>query len=404
MVAKAPRPLDGVRVLDLTHVMAGPYTTMFMAMNGAEVIRIERKEGEIARRLLIDTPDGRRVDATNAYLNRGKKAITLNLQTEEGRTLFLDLVRISDVVIENFTARTMQRLGLGYDVLREANPRIIYTSLSGFGHDDVFDGPYVDRPAFNMIAQAMSGIMDITGNLDGPPTPTGVAVGDLVAGIFALSGTLLALRHRERTGVGQHVDVALYDSLASFSQRAVLRAFLTGDVPTRGRDNRENPQGPFRVKDGYVVMVTMGDAMWSRLCDLIGRPDLRDDPRFNPDTSRGRRFDDVIRPMLEEWAKGMTRDEVVRQFLAADLPAAPVQNAADLLHCPQLRARQMVYEVDEPKRGRMAYTGNPIKLSDVPDLELSPASFLGEDSEQVLAELLGLAGDDIEQLRRRNVL
>jgi crotonobetainyl-CoA:carnitine CoA-transferase CaiB-like acyl-CoA transferase len=400
----APRPLDGVRVLDLTHVMAGPYTTMFMAMNGAEVIKIERREGEIARRLLIETPEGRRVDATIAYLNRGKKAITLNLQSAEGRALFLDLVRISDVVVENFTARTMQRLGLGYDVLREANPRIVYTSLSGFGHDDVYEGPYVDRPAFNMIAQAMSGIMDITGELERPPVPTGVAIGDLAAGIFALSGTLLALRHRERTGVGQHVDVALYDSLVSFSQRAVLRTFLTGDVPTRGRDNRENPQGPFKVKDGYVAIVTMGDPMWERLCNLIGRPDLRDDPRFNPDTARGRRFDDVIRPLLEAWAKDMTRDEVVRRFLEVDLPAAPVQNAGDLLGCPQLRSRRMVYEVDDPQRGRLAYTGNPIKLSNVPDVEPAPAAALGEDTEQVLGELLGLGRDDIERLRERNVL
>lgn len=403
-MSQVVRPLDGIRVLDLTHVMAGPFTTMLMAMNGAEVIKIERPDGEIARRLLIDAADGRRVDATIAYLNRGKHAVTLNLQTEEGRALFLDLVHISDVVIENFTPRTMHKLGLDYEILRDANPRIIYTSLSGYGHDDIYPGPYVDRPAFNMIAQAMSGIMDITGELDRPPAATGVAIGDLAAGIYALCGTLLALRHRETTGEGQRVDVSLYDSLVSFSQRAVLRSFLTGEVPTRGRDNRENPQGPIKVKDGYVAIVTMGYPMWSQLCDLIGRPDLRDDPTMNPDTARGRRFDDFLRPLLEDWAKDMTREEVVQRFLAAGLPAAPVQNAGDLLRCPQLRSRRMINEVDDPARGRMVYTGNPMKLSKVPDDEPAPASMLGADTESVLKTLLGIDAHRLEALRAKHVV
>jgi formyl-CoA transferase len=375
-----------------------------MAHNGAEVIRIERPDGEIARRLLIDTPDGRKVDATHAYINRGKQAITLDLRSDEGKAIFEKLVRISDVVIENFTPRTMRKLGLGYEALREINPRIVYTSLSGFGHDDIYPGPYVDRPAFNMIAQAMSGIMDITGEKDGPPVAAGVAVGDLVAGILALSGTLLALRHRDATGVGQHVDIALYDALASFSQRALLRGFLTGETPTRGRENRENPQGPFKVKDGYVVVVTMGDPMWARLCAVIGRPDLRDDPRFNPDTARGQRFDDELRPILEEWARDKTREEVVALFLAADLPVAPVQDAADLRACAHLRARRMVYEVDDPARGRMLYTGIPIKLSQVAEEDLPAAPALGADTAAVLSRLLGLGEDHLSSLRERRVV
>jgi CoA:oxalate CoA-transferase len=404
MAPHASRPLAGVRVLDLTHVMAGPYATFFMALNGADVIRVERPEGEIARRLIIEAADGRKVDATYAYLNRGKQTITLDLRNPEGKAMFLDLVRISDVVIENFTARTMKKLGLDYPALREANPRIVYTSLSGFGHDDIHPGPYTDRPAFNMIAQAMSGIMDITGERDGPPIAAGVAVGDLVSGILALSGTLLALRHRDLTGEGQHVDIALYDALASFSQRAVLRGFLTGETPTRGRESRENPQGPFKVKDGYVVIVTMGDPMWARLCDVIGRPDLRDHPRFNPDTARGQLFDDQLRPILEDWARDRTRAEVVDLFLAADLPVAPVQNAADLLHCPQLRARRMITEVDDPVRGRMVYTGNPIKLSNVPEHDPHPAPLLGADTEAVLASLLGVSREQLDALRRRAVI
>lgn len=399
MGAATPLPLQGIRVLDLTHVMAGPYATMFMAWNGAEVIRVERPEGEIARRLLIQAPDGRKVDATHAYINRGKENITLDLRNSEGKALFKELVRVSDVVIENFTAHTMGKLGLDYPVLRELNPKIVYTSISGFGHDDRYPGPYVDRPAFNMIAQAMSGIMDITGELDGPPIAAGVAVGDYVSGMLALSGTLLALRQRDMTGLGQHVDIALYDALASFSQRALLRGFLTGDTPTRGRESRENPQGPFRVKDGFVVVVTMGDPMWGRLCEVIGRPDLREHPRYNPDTARGHLFDDELRPMLEAWGRDRTREEVVQILLAADIPVASVQNAADLLGCPQLQARRMVYEVDEPERGRMVYTGNPIKLSQVPDEIPPPATALGADTEAVLSRVLGMGKDQVASLR-----
>lgn len=392
-------PLQGIRVLDLTHVIAGPYATLLMALNGAEVIRVERPEGEIGRRLLIATPDGRKVDATHAYINRGKENIAIDLRHSEGKALFKQLVLKSDVVIENFTAHTMKKLGFDYPMLRQINPRIVYTSISGFGHDDRYPGPYVDRPAFNMIAQAMSGLMDITGEVDGPPIAAGVAVGDYVGGMLALSGTLMALRQREMSGEGQHVDISLYDALTSFSQRAMLRGFLTGHTPTRGDESRENPQGPFKVKDGYVVVVTMGDPMWGRLCQAIGRPDLQHHAEYNPDTARGRLFDDELRPLLEEWARDKTRDEVVAILHEYNVPIAAVQNAADLVTCPQLRARRMVYEVDEPARGRMVYTGNPIKMSAVPDEMPSPATGIGAETEAVLSRVLGMGPEQFALLR-----
>lgn len=405
MTMATVRPLEGVRILDLTHVLAGPYATLFLAQAGAEIIKIERPGvGELSRRHLVQAADGRTVDHTMAYLNRGKKGLTLDLRSDEGRQIFLDLVAVSDVVVENFTPRTMRRLGLDYETLAEVNPRLIYTSVSGFGHDDVYQGPYTERPAFNLIAQAMGGTMDITGELGGPPVPTGVALGDLVAGVFAVSGTLMALRHRDVTGLGQHVDIAMYDTLASFSQRALLRYHLTGDLPTRGRDSRENPMGAFEVADGFVVMTTMGDAMWERLCGLLGRPDLLDDPDLTPDTARGFRYETVVRPILEEWARERTRDEVVELFRGADLPAAPVQSVDDLLQCPQLRARRMVYEVDDPTRGRLAFTGNPIKLSRLPEEEPASAPALGEHTDEVLAKLLDLDADRLAALRAGHVI
>jgi CoA:oxalate CoA-transferase len=400
-----PKPLEGLRILDLTHVLAGPYCTLFMALNGAEVIKIETPEGgEMARRLLMQARDGRIVDAALAYQNRGKQSLTLNLRSEEGRALFLDLVRISDVVVENFSATTMKRLGLDYAALRQVNPRIVYTSISGFGHDDILPGPYVDRPAFNLIAQAMGGIMDISGELDGPPIVCGVPLGDLTAGIFGLSGTLLALRQREMTGEGQHVDVAMYDALASYSQRLVTRYYLTGEVPTRGRDNRENPQGIFKAKDGYVAITVMGDAMWARFCAMLGRPEMRDEPAMNPDTARGKLYDSVLQPMLEAWASEMTREEVLESFRAADLPCAPVQDTHDLLNCPHLKARNMIVEVDDPVRGRIAYTGNPIKLSGMPEEQPSHAPTLGQDTDAILSRLLGLDAARLEALHARKII
>ncbi|MGV3652514.1 MAG: CaiB/BaiF CoA transferase family protein [Devosia sp.] len=399
------RPLDGIRVLDLSHVLAGPYMTLFLVQNGAEVIKIENPAGgDMARRLIARSTDGRDIDHVAAYLNRGKKGLALNLRSDEGKAIFRDLVAKSDIVVENFTPATLKRLGFGYEELKAINPAIIYTSLSGFGHDDIYPSPMMHRPAFNLIAQAMGGIMDITGEADGPPIPTGVALGDLVAGIFALSGTLLALQHRTRTGVGQHVDISMYDCLASFSQRAVLRTYLTGDVPTRGRDSRENPLGSFKVKDGYVVMTLMGAPMWQRFCAMIDRQDLLDHPDLNPDAARGARFDTVLRPLLEEWAEDKTRDDVVALFSAADLPAAPVQDAADLLACEQLRARRMIEEVDDPARGPMVYTGNPIKLSNMREEVPSPAPVLGQDTESVLEGLLGLSADRIAALRQSGTL
>jgi crotonobetainyl-CoA:carnitine CoA-transferase CaiB-like acyl-CoA transferase len=330
--------------------------------------------------------------------------MTLNLRTDEGKEVFRDLVRNSDVLVENFTAHAMDRLGLGYADLKEINPRLIYASLSGFGHDDLYEGPYSERPAFNLIAQAMSGIMDITGELGGPPIPTGVAMGDLVAGVFTLSGILLALRMRETTQRGQHVDISMYDCLTSFSQRAIQRTYLTGEVPTRGDDQRDTPQGPFKVKDGYIVMSAMGDAMWDRLCTMIGHPEIKDDPRFNPEHARGRAFDDEIKPILEEWAQDKTRDEVVDLFTASHLPAASVQNSRDLLECPQLEARNMIQRIDDPNYGAIVVTGNPIKLSALREAPFRPAPLLGEHTAEILNEVLKLSPVEIEDLRAKGAV
>lgn len=399
------RPLEGVRVLDLAHVLAGPYCTMLMALSGAEVIKIEPpRVGELFRRHTVMAKDGREVADDIAFLHRNKQAITLNLRAEKGRAIFKRLVEKADVVAENFTPQTMNRLGLGYAVLRQINPGLVYTSISGFGHDDIYQSPYVDRPAFNTIAQAMGGLMDITGEPGRRPIDSGVSLGDLIPAVFALAGTLMALRMRDLTGLGQHVDIAMCDCIASFSQIAVLENYLTGVLPTRHTPMRGNPRGTFKVKDGYVVMTTMGDAMWERLSGLVGRPDLLADPRLLTDKDRGACYESVIVPMLEDWAKDMTRAEVVDAFIAADLPAGPVQSAADLLDCPHMKARRMVLEYDDPNEGHLVLTGNPLKFSAVPETAPTPAPRLGQDTEAVLRGLLGLSDGDLVTLREEQVI
>ena len=399
------QPLEGVRVLDLAHVLAGPYCTMLMALSGAEVIKIEPPQvGDMFRRHTVIAKDGREVADDIAFLHRNKKAITLNLRAEKGKAIFKRLAEKADVVVENFTPQTMNRLGLGYAALREVNSGLIYTSISGFGHGDIYQSPYLQRPAFNTIAQAMGGLMDISGEPGRPPIAAGVSLGDLIPAVFALAGTVMALRMRDLTGIGQHVDIAMVDCIASFCQIPVLEYYLTGVLPTRDTPMRGNPRGSFKVKDGYVVMTTVGDAMWERLCRLVGRPDLTADPRLTNDKDRGSCYDSVIVPILENWAKDMTRAQVVDAFLAADLAAGPVQSAADLLECPHMKARKMVVDYDDPNEGHLVLTGNPFKLSAVPETVPTPAPRLGQDTEAVLRGLLGLSDSDLVDLREEQVI
>jgi crotonobetainyl-CoA:carnitine CoA-transferase CaiB-like acyl-CoA transferase len=398
------QPLQGIRVLDLSHVLAGPYCTMLMALNGAEVIKVEPLQGELFRHHTLVANDGRIVASEIVYLHRNKEAITLDLHTEKGKALLKRMVKKSDVLVENFSPSTMKRLGLGYDVLREINPRLVYTSISGYGHDDILESPWCHRPAFNTVAQGVGGLMDNTGEPGRPPISSGVSLGDFVPAVFALSGTLMALRMRDHTGHGQHVDIAMADCIASLSQMAVLETYLTGVVPNRDNQLRANPKGSFRVKDGYVTMTTIGDAMWERLCRLMGHPELISDPRFATDKDRGAQYETVIEPMLIEWGKDLTRVEAVDAFTASKLAAGPVQSAADLLDCPHMKARNMVVAFHDPNAGPLMLTGNPIKFSSVPESVPMPAPRLGQDSEAVLRRILGLSEVEVLELRRGQVI
>lgn len=399
-------PLKGLRVLDLTHVVAGPYCTMLMADLGAEVIKIERPgTGEMARSLgpFVTNQRGEKASGSLLRLSRNKKGVTLDLQKRQGKAIFKALVKISDIVIENFVPGTMDKLELGYPVLKEINPRIIYASISGYGHKDLYPGPYVDRPSFNLIAQAMGGLMEITGEKDGPPQECGASVGDIFPGALTLVGILLALRIREATGAGQYVDTSMYDSMISLNERAIMNYELTGVIPTRGGEALLMPHGAFKANDGYVVIAVFTPDHWLGICKAIGREDLAADPNLKTGIDRAGKAA-FLRPIIEEWTSKRSKKEVTEILLAAGTPTGPVQNAKDILGCPHARARNMIYEIDDPVAGKIRMAGNPLKLSMVADPPRNPPPRLGQHTREILADLLKFDSAEIDALEQDKVI
>ena len=403
---KVIAPLEGIRVLDLTHVVAGPYCTVLLADAGAEVIKIERPgAGEMARSLgpFVTNARGEKASGTFLRLSRNKKGFSLDLRKAEGKKIFKELVKIADVVVENFVPGVMERLELGYPMLKETNPRIIYASISGFGHVDIYPGPYVDRPSFNMIAQAMGGLMEITGEADGPPFDCGASVGDIFPGVLTAFGILLALRIRETTGFGQHIDTSMYDAMISLNERAILNYYLTGVIPTRGKEALLMPHGAFRTNDGYVAIAVFTHEQWLGLCRAMGRDDLAADPSLKTGIERAQRAA-FLRPIIEEWTSQKGKNEVTKILLAEGTPAGPVQNARDIIECPQAQARNMIVEINDPVAGKIKLAGNPLKLSMVAEPPLNPPPMLGEHTEELLSGLLGMTSAEIERLSAEGVV
>ncbi len=403
---KVMAPLKGLRVLDLSHVVAGPYCSMLLADLGAEVIKIERpRMGEMARTLgpFVTNSRGEKASGTLLRLARNKRGITLDLRKAEGKRLFLDLVKISDVVLENFVPGVMEKLELGYPVLKETNPKIIYASISGFGHEDLYPGPFVDRPSFNLIAQAMGGLMEITGDPDGPPFECGASVGDIFPGLLTAFGILLALKIRETTGAGQHIDTSMYDGMISLNERAILNYYLTGVIPRRGKEALLMPHGAFRTKDGYVAIAVFTNEQWEGLCRAMGREDLAADPSLKSGIERAKKGA-FLRPIIEEWTSQRGKNEVTELLLAQGTPAGPVQNAKDILECPHAKARKMIVEIDDPIAGKIKMAGNPLKLSMVSEPPLNPPPLLGQHTQEILSALLRMSSAEIERLKTEGII
>jgi crotonobetainyl-CoA:carnitine CoA-transferase CaiB-like acyl-CoA transferase len=391
--------LSGLRVIDLTRVLAGPFSTMMLADMGAEVIKIEQPDKGDDTRHFAPFQNGESAYYMN--LNRGKKGVTLDLKGK-GRAIFLELVKTADVVVENFRPGTLKKLGLGYETLKATNPRLVYAAVSGFGDT----GPYRLRPGYDIIAQAMGGLMSTTGWPGGEPTRSGTAMADVLAGLSVTIGILAALRHRDQSGEGQKVDVALVDSVVA-SLEIITQIYLTdGRVPERIGNRYEScyPYDSFLARNGSVVIAAANDKLWRLVCHTIEQPALADDERFNTNAKRVERHAE-IKPLIEAWTRTRDIDHVVEKMLVAGVPASPINTIDRLMKDPHIAdARQMFVDVEHPKAGKTKLTGAHIKLSRTPARINAPAPVLGEHNDAVFGGLLGLTADSVAQLRREGVV
>ena len=399
------RPLSGIRVIGLEQYMSGPYCTMILADAGAEVIKIERPGTGDPRRSIPPFAERDGVKKAFGYMayNRNKKSLALNVRTEAGKEILQKLARVSDVVVENLRPGAMSKVGLDYDGLKAFNPGVIYAMISGFGRLPGYQTEYSNRPAFDIVAEAMSGVMDLIGFEDKPPTYTLYGLADVYSGMIAAYGIMQALFMRERTGEGQVVDVSLTDNMLALNERMVALYSVTGKEPKRGRLEHAWPRGAFRCKDGYVALNVPDDIVWGRLATAIGRPDLVDDPRSIDGTSRAGN-EQFLQPIIEDWMADKTREEVVNTLNSAGMPTGPVYTAKDVFADPHFRKRGMLVDVDDPEVGRFTFSRSTPHLSAAPEIVNQPAPSLGQHTRYVLETILGYSTEQIDRLNEDGVV
>lgn len=393
------RLLNGVRVLDLSRVMSGPFCTAMLADLGAEVIKIEMPGGGDDSRHF-----GPFVEGESAYfmlLNRGKKSMTLDLKSERGREILIAMVKSSDVVIENFRPGVAKRLGLDYASLAPLHPGLIYASISGFGQD----GPLADRPAYDLIVQAMSGLMNVTGQRDGPPTAVGESVIDVCTGMFAAWGISTALFGRERTGKGRNLDIAMMDSMFSMMLTVLSMQLYTDRPPTRvgSRHPVTYPVDVFETMDGHIVMVVTTDRGFAALCKAIGQPELSDDERFRTNADRNA-HEGELKAAIEAWTSTLGADAAVEALAEAGVPASPVLSVGDVVESDHIAHREMTSMVDHPTLGEVPMVHQPVRFSDADRSFQRPPPLLGEHTRELLISILGLDEKQIDALTDQNVI
>lgn len=392
--------LDGIIVLDLTRVLAGPYCGMLLADMGADVIKIEMpKKGDDSRAF------GPFINGESAYymnLNRNKKGVTLNLKSEEGKEIFKEMVKKADVVIENYRPGTMEKLGLGYETLKEINPGIVYGCVSGFGHY----GPYSQRAGYDIIGQAMGGLMSTTGWSDGGPTRTGTAMGDVLGGLGVTVGVLAAVINKIKTGKGEKVDVSLVDSVVS-SLEIITQIYLaTGRVPGRIGNRYESayPYDSFTAKDGDVIIGCGNDKLFKLLTDVMKMPELVIDERFKTNALRVENHVE-LKVIIEEWTKKYLLDDIVEKLLDVGVPSCPINTIDRLVKDPHIAvAREMFVDVEHPVAGKTTLTGEHIKFSELKAEIRTPSPTLGQHNLDVYTDFVGLSEDKVKELIEKGVM
>ncbi|MDB5925704.1 MAG: hypothetical protein JWN13_4640 [Betaproteobacteria bacterium] len=397
--------LDDVTVLDLGQVIAMPMCTMLLADMGARVIKVESRERGAERMALgIKRERNGTIERVHAaqYRERNKLGITLDLKQPAGVALFKELVKHADVVTENFSVGAMERLGLGYEDVKGVNSRIVYASITAFGQE----GPYARQRGYDMLAQAISGYMSINGFPDGPPTRSGQSISDYYAGMLCAFSIVSALRHRDRTGKGQHIDIALLDSMIVALDNLGERYTVGGELLTRAGNVSfgGSSSGVYPTTDGHVAIAAgTSNLVWRRFVNVIGRPELATDPEFATVPARRDRRDRVA-AIIHGWTGARSKSEVVAALAEAGVPAAPVNNVAEMIADPQVQARQMFVEYDHPTYGPLKVTGTPLKLSETPGRIERLAPVAGEHNEEIFVGLLGHSKDELARWQAEGVI
>jgi crotonobetainyl-CoA:carnitine CoA-transferase CaiB-like acyl-CoA transferase len=406
-----PTPLSHLRVLDLTRVLAGPWATQLLADMGAEVIKIERpRTGDDTRGWgppFLKDADGRDTAESSYFLsaNRAKKSVTVDIATADGQDLIRQIAAKSDVVIENYKVGTLARYGLAYSDLSALNPRLIYCSLTGFGQT----GPYAPLPGYDFVFQGMGGLMSITGLPDevpgGGPVKCGIAISDILAGMYAGTAVLAALEHRHISGRGQHIDLALFDCVVGLTSYQALNYFLSGKTPPRMGNAHTNmvPYQAFACNEGHVIVAVGNDSQFASFCRVIERPELAADARFTRAAGRVRHRDELI-PVVERIMRGRTMSDWIARMEAANVPCGPIYDIPRVFEDPQVAERGMKLLLDHPLGVAAPGLANPIHFSDTPIRYQHPPPMLGQHTDETLSDLLGLSAEAVEQLRSKNVI
>jgi crotonobetainyl-CoA:carnitine CoA-transferase CaiB-like acyl-CoA transferase len=401
MVSDPRRPLDGIRILSFEIQVAGPYCTMMLADQGADVIKVERPEGGDTARGGAPKIKNAKGESQSGYFlrfNRNKRSLTLNLKSVRGRQVFRELACKSDVIVENFRPGLLDEMELGYKTLSELNPGLIYACISGFGSLEGYLGPYSKRPAYDIVAQAMGGLMNTCGTSDGAPTWLGVALGDLVSRIQAAYAIMLALYRRTQTGRGQYIDVSMYDTMIGLAERSVTAYALTGSVIERGRESYMAPWGPFQCNDGWIGLIVATEGDWAKFCRAIERPDLIGHEGATSGPERARNMPGWLGQIINQWFLSRTKSEAIQQLLAVGLPIGPVQSAQEIFNCPHVAARKLLIDVPDRILGAVKLVGPVAKLSGNTEPITRPAPLLGEHNVEVLREVLGYTEEQIGEL------
>ncbi|MGE1062449.1 CoA transferase [Megasphaera paucivorans] len=392
-------PFASLHILDFTHVYSGPYCTMLFADLGAQVLKIEKpEEGDDSRHYL---PFKNGQSGYFMYLNRNKKSMTLNLKSKEGKRIVLYLIKRSDIVVENFSPGTMKKLGLDYKEVKKIRPNIIYASISGFGQS----GPLCGKPAFDIVAQAMGGMMSITGFPDRPPVKCGASISDANAGIHAAFAIMAALYNREKTGKGQYIDVAMMDTTVSILENYVMQYTLNGIVPKRN-GNEHSASAPFdayQTKDNYVVIATGSNKLFERLIKVMHCEDLIYDSRFATNILRKKHYAE-LKPVISSWMGKYSTNDIITWLDKAKVPVAPILSIAELVQHPQLQIRNMMVDVNQPGVGNITMPGFPIHFSEINGSVRTPSPLLGENNEEILKNILHYDEKTVQKLKKEKII